>query len=678
VTILSIAHPQRPTVVAEAALPAGPIAMVGRTLAVGGASALQLHELGEGGSLRLTHTLPLSPTMALAAVGERLVAITPAGVALIAPTIGAVEHLLPLPEAPARGAQLLVHGEVAYLLGTSAAGAPICRALRLGASPQVGGTCPFLAGKTTLLGGWAYVNPSPTSAEYLDYKVYDLSDPLQPTPAGTTPVRFGAAASVGGAFLATTFDHRLLRLTQSATGALATLPLGWSADTLAAEGDHRLLHDGVLYVDMGPTADGRMVKRLDFRTPGRPAQLPALVSPALASGVWQATARHLYTAGSGGLVLIDLASGVEVGRLALAPGERATTLALSPQGVAYLTTESNVVLAIDVSEPSAPRLLSRLGLPGRTRHSVWAAGRLYLFGEESLTIVTLGKSGGFGAVKQLPVEPEVLDVTATARALLVRRPGTLQLLDLRTPDTPQPALLEVGEDTIIDLLPAAGDRVAVVVRLVPPPGALDVAAAPARNLLRIFDLSATPRLIAEVALDGGETPLFDGELLLFEDLSALRLDGVRRVASAWEAAAGSWSPRAGVEYAPVAKEGTPGLCIEEVTDGGPTGALDGGLPGAPVGSPAARTAVFRARLFDCASGRSTGAAIGVTLDHPKAAGPASAPDAERPALDGGSAWLAPQPLESSESGWHFVTPAGAGWALVGPPPEGVHLPAVRR
>lgn len=688
--IYSLAPAQRPTQVGAQPLAAGELAAsAGALFLAPRAGALQLWSLAVPARPALVASHAQAPARALRVDGSRVLALTD-GALLVYPIAAAAELgpplSIPLTDTLAAPFGLLSHGDFVYAMGSDAAGAPRCRIVRLRPTAAAGGACPFVAGKSTLLGDYVYVNRNPTSAEYLDYEIWALGDGAAPQQVGVTPHRFAAAVAFDRFLYASSFDHRLLRLRQTTGGALTAETLGWQSATLGVNGSHRLLSNGVLFVDMGLRDGGRLVRRVAVNGPLPRVLAPDLLQAQLGAGDWIATQRHLVALTAGRLSLFDWENNALVGSYALPDGERAQAFVLSPSGAAYITTAGNLLIAVDLSNPAAPREIDRLGTPAPAVAMAFAEGHLYLFGEQQLMMLPLPALGPLPNPKLIPIEAGVREVTALPGALLVRRAADVQLLSLAAPLSPVPVPFAWGEGTPLRLLPAPGAngaRAAVLVRVASGGGAT-------HTELRVFAFAgAKARLVAAIDTGGETDLLFDGTRIVFPSLLALQLEGSRRVAAPLPPAGATFAPQPGVRYTAVAAEdaapatvaatGADALCIEEVADLRSTDALDGGLLGSSA-THAARMAVLRPRAFVCATGATLAVErFDVEVTAKIFAGfPAAWRDAA-PVLDNATAWVTPPSISgSSAQGWRFSLLPGQAWTLAGPPPAPVLLPVARK
>ncbi len=678
--IISIAAPTRPTQVGAFELPAGVLAGApGALFFAPQAGGLQAYSLEQPARPALVASLAIAPIRALLVAADHLLALTDDALLVYprtAPTGLGTPVALPYSDTLIAPIELLAHGEYIYIVGRDQVGFALCRTMRLSEPAGAGGSCPFLVGKTTLLGDYAYVNRNPTSAEYLEYEIWSLANGAAPQQMGTTPYRFAAAATFDGYLFASSFDHRPMRATQGVEGALHAVSLAWSASTLGATGERRLLQNGVLFVDMGPQERGRLLRRVAVDG-DRPHLLsPDLMQDGLGAGVWQATGRHLYALTPSALKVFDLQYNRVLGSFALPAGETAARFVVAPSGVAYIAAQSGLLLAVDFADPAAPHEIDRLGLPGRAAQMLYTAGHLYLFGEGSLTVFALPSAAPFPDPRQIPIEGDVREVAALPGALLVRRSAGLQLLSLAAPLAPLPAPFVWGEGTLLRLLPAAGARAAIVVRT--------GSGSATRTELRIFEFSASQgRRIATIDTGGESDLLFDGRYVVFPSLLTLRVDGAERVAAPLTGMPAEFAPQPGLIYrldGDLSAAAILQLCMEQITDFGSTAAIDGGLPGRPATWPAARLPLLRPQLIDCASGEpASPLPLTVEVSAELAGGDAERWQSATPAVDTGAAWTAPAALTGSAAeGWSFTLLPGQAWTLVGPPPAPLQLPIVRR
>ncbi len=178
--------------------------------------------------------------------------------------------------APLTDVDIAGAGGFVYVMGSSAlSGLPVCRIVdaRSDSGQVDAGSCPFVANKTAFANGFAYVNPNLSPAEYLDYAVYSLANPVAPALVGKTEQRWRAAIALPGALIVETFDGRIARLGQAADGALAIVKTTWSPDALNLYGPVRATVNNLAIVDLGVVGDGgeRVLPLVDVSGPKRPS-----------------------------------------------------------------------------------------------------------------------------------------------------------------------------------------------------------------------------------------------------------------------------------------------------------------------------------------------------------------------------------------------------------------------
>ena len=407
-------------------------------------------------------------------------------------------------------------GDFVYLMGRDLVGTPVCRIIdvRTPADPTPVGICPFLPGKTLVAGGFAYVNPNQSPAEYSDYAVYTITTPAAPTPVGTTAQRWRSAIALADAIVAQTVDGRLLRLHQGDDGSLTTLAQTWSQDELALDGAVRAVTGDMAIIDRGAMGDGgaRVLALVDISVRSAPHPIGTLESMWIGAHNLVADGTRLYAMHRDRLTLFDLrdpAHTQQLGQFASPLQDTLEHLILDAPERAFMLSEHNTLLSVDLSTPLTPTLAAVVDLPGHT--DVWAAlqGTLYLFGNDTLLIVDVTQPGQPRLARSLPV-PTPAAATAWGSTLYLVDNGVLQVLDLTEPLNPTPGMR-------ID--PPAGMRYAAIGGAVAGRIALQTLRAvggPAVSpYVSIFDVRVAdaPRRAAIVAGDFADA-IFDGARLI--------------------------------------------------------------------------------------------------------------------------------------------------------------------
>lgn len=273
-----------------------------------------------------------------------------------------------------------------------------------------------------------------------DLRIVSLIDPSRPKTIAAMDVG-GQDIAVDGrhAYLAHNGGLRILDITDpSAPGVLGDLPLPPTPTSVALAGTYA-------YV-----ATGRALQVIDVRLPAAPRLERSLRLPASACRV---AGDLLYIAGRDAIRILDVSQPAEpqlLGELAaLAPADgRTRTLALHlalAEGRLYVArgvdppTEGNALYVIDVSDPAAPRQLSRTSV---WQGTVWnlAAGRNEVF-------LAAGLAGLLAVDVSDPAAPvqENLHLLGSAQNLAVveslayvlRSYGGLAVADVADPASPR-------------------------------------------------------------------------------------------------------------------------------------------------------------------------------------------------------------------------------------------------
>ncbi len=666
------------------------------------ATTLLVFERANPAAPQLHAALPAASLLQIARDGETLIGASARGLALF----DVSEPLAPLLltttvvfTEPVSAVEVQPQQGLAYLLARSADGTPRCHVLDLRQPhrPHATGSCPFVAGRTFFTPAFAYVNPNESPAEYLDYAIYALSDPAQPRRVAVETSRFRALRSAGprGPVYAARFDRTIAQLLQTENGLLVQQATTWTPESAEVVGEPVLVADGRLFLRRSSDPSHGAVLVVADLAHGTPRRMGQIVSPLLNTSDFQVRAGQLLSLRGSRLSLFDIrdpARALLLSELVPPAGEAIARYTFGGDGRVYAATETNQLLVFDIRQPSAARMEGLLAFHGAPRALVWAAGYLYLFGDDTLFVIDVRVPARPAPVRTLPVTPGVASVYGYANALFVVRKGlpSIELLRIDRPGTPQPvpaaALAELGAG--VDRILSVADGLLFVVhreaRATAPGSASHNAPAAeesSRYAVTTFDLAnpLQPRAVARWhGLDGPDGAA-GGDLLVLSGLFVYTIGRAQAVTQAVASPAEPvvFQPTTGLTYTLAAGAFAavpPGraVCLRHSTDRNaprtlfPERALYAGL--------------HRLETFDCETGAPllpSGSAL-VTVAYPANAG-SRAWDSAEIMLFAGDGWL--PAARAANDGVERLTAdlmPYQTWAVRGEPPPPAFLPYAGR
>jgi hypothetical protein len=469
--------------------------------------------------------------------GERLFAATDSDVAIFDiadPTrplaLSAIQVISPSLNGPV---EVALHGDVLYFMAQSPSGdQTACHMVDIqhGQAPVVSASCPFLPTRTTFVGDFAYVNPNPGAAQFLDYRIYSIADPSNPVDQGAELLRFSDGIESGGKLLATSPGGALQVLAQDASGRLAVRAQSWTTDDVGRWDKPLLDVGGLLYLDAGAGSHGGRLIRL-VQSGALPRLLGEFESPWIGAGSLQQQGNRLYSLYRNRVTLFDArdpSHPEQVGQFVLPAGLIGTRAQPAGGDQLYVVAEGNILLDVDTSQPLTPTLSSQQDLPGESQFVRWTPGALYLLGSDSLLVMDL--SGAAPRLhKSVPIEPGVEYLTGYGNAIYVVRTDRVEILDVsRRLDPVIGGSLSYGNGELHKVFPVSNGMLAVLVSSVMTAPAL--AAGPSLDLL-VYDLSSPlqPRLNATLEGLADDDVWFGGARALLPRNVVYRLGSAQRV-----------------------------------------------------------------------------------------------------------------------------------------------------
>ena len=561
-----------------------------------------------------------------------------------------------------------------YVMALDAAtSAPHCAIVKVDAARflHAEGACPFVAGRTTFLGETAWVNRNPLPSEYDDYEVWSLANPDNPQRVNSAVERWVTAFEAGGLLVAQAHDGTLVSYAQAKDGTLQRIASTWTMEALLENATPVLANDNTVVADAGTRVGGRMLHLFDVSTPATPALTGSVVSPWLSGTQLALHGRRLLSLHRDTLTLFDVQSPaalVEQGQVALPAGETSAAWAVAGDDVVHVASARSLLVSISTTNPLTPSVLSRTDLPGQTTQMLWLPGTLYLFGPESLTLVTVAIPRAPQLVKSLPLAPGVESVALWGGAVYLQRATTIEILNARKPNEPAHVGMLTWPEGVLESMQQAGGRLFVVERE-------RLSAQPDRFSVAVHDLDdpIAPRLVARVG------PLPSAEVVVSRTRLTTAEGAVYALEEGWSFAqrlppGNTFAPESGLSYS-VLNAGGAGLaelCWEHAS------AHD--LPALQTPDLALYGGAWRVQVSDCATGAplELGAPIIVSVAY------TNTPNAAR-------VWAEAHLLQLGGEGWSPVagqTNDGAGslsgaidplrpWMIAGPAPADVPLPFVQ-
>jgi hypothetical protein len=531
-TVIGVAEASRPTLLGGTALPlegALDWAIAPNALYVLGTpseatgSDIHVYGLADAAHPQLAATLPNVQAIRIMARAGYLYTAAPTGLAIYdtsnpaAPTL--LSNTLWFEDAPLDAIDLAVVQHILFFMGHARdTGESRCHAIdvRDPTGPVRVGDCPFAPHKTTFAAGYAYLNPNQSAAEYLDYQIYSLANPAAPALVGTTRQRWRTAFPVGGGLVTQWANGRVARLRQDGSGSLATAAVTWSSDALGMEGPVRAIIGDSVFIDQGSTGNdgGRVLRIADVAERSAPHLLGSLESTWIGARNLEATNGRLFALHRDRLTLFDLrnpAQPAQLGQFTSPLGDSLEHFILGGPNHAFLVSEHNTLLTVDLSTPTTPTLAGMVGLPGRTTAGAWANNALYLYGDEALIVADVSNPAAPSLARSIPLDAPPLAVSAWGSALYLVENAALQVVDVADPLNPIPrARVEPPPAMRFSPIPGAqSGRLALQVRR--------GAGAPpeAQPYVAIYDLSAGPSPIRVATVPGiHDDAYFDGARLL--------------------------------------------------------------------------------------------------------------------------------------------------------------------